>query len=694
MIATNAAPSVRPGGLVTVAFLKARVDEGHDHLDLFWPLLIDVVSTFGSRSFSTSEVQESLAQRHGMAIPQDTVATLLKRATKRAVLVREAGRYHVSFKSPLPRSTVSAEKQAIEASQLRFGDALRAHAVKRGLALATPDAALELFFRFLEDAQVAILLGNAPDTGTAGNATIREQAICAEFIHDVARDDMAMQAVLRGMLEGLVIYHAAFLPALNTANRSFKDLRAIFDTVLVRQALGYEGDAMRVLVRETIDLLKASGVQCLVLDKTMHEIQRILSMYQDKLGSSDGRASLRPVPMARHFLSQRFSPADVREMSALLETEVTAAGFRVQTAPPRTREYTAGELALANRFADPIRKDPLEPRVQHDVDCVAAVLTLRANHRSSTVEDARAIFVTSSPLVIHNARLWWEEDEQESGIPPIAHIRALTNVAWLKKPSTCANYKVRELVALCAAAMRPTQDTWKRFLRHLDALKQSQKLTSDEVVAIVVSAMSDRLLREAESEEDDPADIDSVTLDDVVARVKASYGADADSRVQAVRTEYERRLADIEARAQENTAQVTTKAKEEVETVTSEYKQRLTALEERERAEAETRRRRELAIDGWARRWAYRLSRTLQWLLIVPVSAGSLSLLLGHPRHTGWIGVLIGLAVAITILLEVSGIFKHVSELRDTLEVKLTRRLREWMTRQQPELAAQHSEAI
>ena len=248
---------------------------------------------------------------------------------------------------------------------------------------------------------------------------------------------------------------------------------------------------------ETVDVLKASGVQRLVFDKTVHEIQRILAMYEARLATAQGRNSLEPRPMTRHFLTQRYSPSDVREMSALLEREIIAAGFQIMRAPSHVREYTAGEPALAARLAGRDKKDELAHRVVHDVDCVAGILTLRKGHRSASLDDARAVFATASPLVIRNTRLWWEEDEHETGIEPVVHIRALTNLAWLKKPSLCSDFKVRELVALCTAALRPEQATWDRFLRHLDSLEKSKKLSTNERVAVLVSAMSDRLLRRA-----------------------------------------------------------------------------------------------------------------------------------------------------------------------------------------------------
>lgn len=652
-------PNVRPGGLVTVAFLKARLDEGSDHLGIFMPLVLDVIARLPDQSFTTGDIQEALAADHEVAMPQQTVATLLKRAVGKKYLLRESGRYRRSVTRKLPPSNVAVEKEQIEEDQRRLGEALRSHAERRRLKIESTDAALDMLLRFLEAEQVALLLGNPPERADAADASQQERGIVAEFVQDIVRDDPALLGVLRRMLEGLVLYHAAFLPDLNAATRRFTNLRVVFDSSLVRQALGYEGTAMRTLMRETLDVLKASGVQCLVFDKTVHEIQGILAMYEARLATAQGRGSLRPVPMTRYFLTQHYSPSDVREMSALLEREVVAAGFQIQRAPSRVRDYTAGERALAARLADRGTKDETEPRVVHDVDCVAGVLTLRKGHRSASLEDARVVFATEAPLVIRNSRLWWKEDEHETGIEPVVHVRALTNLAWLKRPSLGSDFKVRELVALCTAALRPKQSTWARFLRHLTSLQQSQKITSDEVAAILVSAMSDQLLRDAQLEEDDPSDIDAVTLDEIVDRVTAAYGADAKERVQAVRDDYEAKLAQAEAR--ERAAVERAKAAEH--------------------AAAEELRRRSMANEGRAHTWARRITRTVQGTVILLIMTGALALIIGHPVQSGWVGVGIGLAVVVFIVLELVGILKHVSEWGASMEARLTKRFRERFSR-------------
>lgn len=651
-------PKVQAGGLVTIAYLKARLDEGDDHLGIFMPLLIDVLPGLANQNFTSADVQEALARTHSVAMPQVAVTTLLKRATRQRLLVRDAGRFHLDPKKDLPRSNVAGEKAHLEQGQLRLGEALRRHAERRGLTIESPLAALDLLLRFLEEEQIALLLGNPPNEQDSTAVTRRECAVIAEFLHDVVGPDPALTSVLSGMLEGLVLYHAAFLPDLASVDRKFQDLRVVFDSVLVRQALGYEGDSARILMRETIDLLKNSGARCIVFDKTVHEIQRILAMYETKLATPTGRSTLRQVPMARHLLTQRYSPSDVQEMSALLEREIVAAGFHIIETPVRVFKYTSGEDALAMRLSDPYTHDTSEPRIVHDVDCVAAVLTLREGHRSRRIEGVRVVFATTSPLVIRNTRIWWEEDEREGGIPPIVNVRSLANLAWLKMPATSADFQVRELVALCAAAMRPSQKMWRRFLGHLDSLQASQRLSPDEVTAIIVSAMSDRFLREAELDEDDPDDIDAGTLDEVVERVRAQYGADADMRIRQACEEYERRIAEA-ARAAMAEASEARRAAGGI---------------------AEELRRRDLALEGRASTWARRVVGGLYWLVLALVIVGAIAAVVSYSFRGGWLSVLVGLAVIVLAVLELCGVLGHLSAIRASLETRLRRKLRDWLS--------------
>ena len=340
-------------------------------------------------------------------MPKHTVGTLLGRVKRDGYIFRESGRYRLSATRALPHSNVAGEKQQIENGQRRLAAALKNHAERRGIRVDTVEAAQELLVKFVEDAQIAPLL-HGPAVPMERAEMQREDVIVAEFLQDVVGNDQAHELVVRRMLEGLVLYHAAFLPDLSVAGRRFGNLRAVFDSGLVRQALGYEGVAPRALMRDTIDLLKSSGVQCLVFDKTVDEIRKILTAYERRLGTSQGLRELRPSPMARYFVDRAILP---RALSArclrLLIRRSVRLGSKSRKSPRRDAKNVSAEQALSTRLADRVTGDELEPRVVHDVDCVAGILTLRKGHRSQSIDNARAVFVSDSRLVIRNVRLWW-----------------------------------------------------------------------------------------------------------------------------------------------------------------------------------------------------------------------------------------------------------------------------------------------
>jgi hypothetical protein len=166
----------------------------------------------------------------------------------------------------------------------------------------------------------------------------------------------------------------------------------------------------------------------------------------------------------------------------------------------------------------------------HDIACVAGVLTYRGGHRSDSLDDAKAIFVTTSGITTRCVSDWYSA-QGGRGLSPIMHYLLLSNLAWLKRPASAAQLKLHELVALCAAALRPSRGAWDAFLSHLRKLRDSGVLSSDEVTAIVATDLTDRLLVEEGVDEDS----DAATLSEVVERLKASYRGAAEVEINKAR---------------------------------------------------------------------------------------------------------------------------------------------------------------
>ena len=345
----------------------------------------------------------------------------------------------------------------------------------------------------------------------------------------------------------------------SSASRRFRDLRVFVDTRVLIQALGYQGEAARIAVGEMFATLRQTGARLAVFEGTVQEIKNLFYLYQKQLATSQGRESLYPNDLTRYFLTKRYAPSDVATCIALLDKQIQQLGLPIQPTPKRIPRYTLDEQDLAQRLAKGDNPE-LEPRVWHDVECIAAILTLRRGYATDDIDNAKAVFITSTGLVVKHATEWFRaqfEGEEFKGkaerfVQPVIHHLALSNVAWLKRPASGGNLKLRELVALCTAALRPSRIIWNQFLQHLRKLRDSGEISSDETIAILANHLTDVHLSDMEF---DDADMDADSLNDIVQRVQATYAAEANTQALKAK-EAEQARSSLELRVQQQAAKI------------------------------------------------------------------------------------------------------------------------------------------
>ena len=660
-----------PRGLATLAFLKARFDEGADYLDIFIPLVKDTIINVPTSRFSASQVQQLLHQRHRILIPQNTLTTLLNRLTRKRLLKRDSGLYTRLAK--LDNSAdITEKKKHLEAQYEQLASAFKTFAAKQKLAIDTEEA-LALILSFLQENNVEILLGAKHLVTQRIELSKRETRIVAEFVESAISERSVLGDLIANLTEGLVVYNTAFLNDISSAARKLTGLRIFLDSHFLRQAVGYEGAAQQALARETLDLLRVAGAQCLTFDKTVQEVQAILKMYENKLGTTQGRTTLHPTLMTRYFLTRRFTPSDMRQMSALLPQELLTIGIQIAPLPKHNPAYTLDEKKLALMFANFDEETQDEPRVVHDVDCVAGILTLRAGARSTHITGAKAVFATTSVQVLATVQKWYAE-EGETGVSPLVHIRALSNLAWLRRPALGQDIKIYELIAVCQAAVQPSRKTWRRFLDHLSKLEREGAITTDESVAVVVSNLTDGSLRELE----DLNNFSDSTLDEVVDRVLASYASDANRRIAQVEAASSERLMQIEASAAERLSKSQAKAQSQITEVDSKLSETQELLR-KEAEEARLGRSLKIAVEGKARSLAHLIAGAVTMTARILAVLGAIALVATHPFHSDAIGIIAASVIVAFLLLEVIGVLKHLREINERLALRLLPTTRRWV---------------
>lgn len=515
---TNGEKNLR--GLTTVALLKTNFDAGRDHIEMFRPFAEDAIAAFAGQKFTLEAAKQALREKHGLDIPATTLTTLLGRCVRSRVLKKERGEYVVQ--RPPARPSIEAERRRIDAEHHVLARAMCDFLATNGRPDVTEEGALGMLLEFISEHQIELLLDGEPDATRGAALAPKDTRRVARFVTEICLRDPQLSDFLQRVIEGFVLQNTLLLKDISLADRRFRNLTVYLDSGFVFGALGLLGDSVRIASREGLDLLRSVGAHLAMFDKTRDEMKRILSVYERNLATAEGRSTLHPTELTRFLITHRYKPSDIREMVSLLEASVQALGIELASTPPRMRQFTLDEKDLELRLAHFGRT---EMRNIHDVDCVAAILTLRSGRTTDSLDDARAVFATESRVVVNTVQQWYR-DHRQGGVAPIIHYIRLSNLAWLKKPASASKLKLQELVALCAAALKPSRKMWDAFLEHLRKLERDGKLTSDEAVAVVASELTDNLLAEVED-----SDGDKESLAAVVDRVRTAYEEKA--RVEA-----------------------------------------------------------------------------------------------------------------------------------------------------------------
>ena len=275
-------------GLATVALLKTNFDNGHNHLGMFQPFLLDAISSLAKDDFQVDEIRDAMSSRHGLVVPSQTLRTLLRRTSKSGLVRRECGRYF--RKQDFPQSDLREATAQIQSEHSRIARALRDYLAAHHQSPATDEEALALLLKFLERNHVGMVLDGPyqvqPDS--AESLSDGKSRLVVRFITEIVPSNNHLATILQRMVEGFILQNTLLLKDISTANRKFKDLRVFLDTRLVLQALGYQGETSLVATSDVITMLKQAGARVEVLESTIREIKTLLQVYQERLGTSQG----------------------------------------------------------------------------------------------------------------------------------------------------------------------------------------------------------------------------------------------------------------------------------------------------------------------------------------------------------------------------------------------------------------------
>lgn len=479
--------------LVSLALIESRIEENRgnkDRLSLFLPFVVDAVLSMGDTAFTRADAMDAVKRRSGIALPDTVVSALLRRMVRRREIVRKNGSYERTDVK-IPFNDIVSKKQDIEDSHSLLIDSMLSYVEANSINVHGKRKIRKALAAYL-DFHFKSLANHTLDEGADSDRPGDVDWVGRYLIWAQHNEPSHFETAVI-LVRGRIIYDAAFLPGFAGNQQSLNGLVVYLDSPVICRALGYHSEDEERLAKQAIDTLKHAGVSCRVFDRTVSEIARVLAGVCERW---DTKARFERLNTYDFFMAKRgYTRSDVERIASDPEIEIQRQlGLRVLDAPKRKAEYTSDEVALSKMLKRP-DGDLSDLAIWHDVDCVAAILTLREGRNATTLSRAGCFFATESYLTIRNVSIWWDKNEHRSDFPPIFSLVDLANLAWLYSDTfSKGDYGKESLIAACAASMSPSEEVWKLFSDKLMRLVDEKEIGAEAAAQYLYSMDSRSIL--------------------------------------------------------------------------------------------------------------------------------------------------------------------------------------------------------
>lgn len=157
------------------------------------------------------------------------------------------------------------------------------------------------------------------------------------------------------------------------------------------------------------------------------------------------------------------------------------------------------------------KKDTLD----NDIKSIAATLVLRDQFATESIEDCRAIFVTSNTQLTNRTRSFLVKEGVLNNryVMPIITDIELSSIVWLKCYSTHKDYPTKKLIEYSLAALEPTDELMKAFIHTVDKMQADGEIDYEEATLIKIDSFCRREL--ARITKGDASSVDEVVVHSV-----------------------------------------------------------------------------------------------------------------------------------------------------------------------------------
>lgn len=502
--------------LTSLAMLKVNIDQGQDYLDYLRPFILQVLCDHKPEPVNDVAVQEHIRNDFGLEIPYRTVQIVLKRLSRRHPLTREHGVYRIT--GDLPNPGIAAERATANRHIQSVVAGLKEFSKDTARPITSDDDTIKAICGFLAEFNIpclrAYLRGTViPTIEKHDNALI---VLVSKYVLSLQETEPKRFESFLVVVKGHMLANALLCPDLQQAPKTYKGVTFYFDTPLLIRRLGLEGQAKQAAVENLIKLLHNLGAKVAAFSHSRDEFERVIRGVSDWVNLPDGRG-----PIVMEARRSRTTKSDLIMLIDDIDGKLSAAGIEVLRTPSYVKNFQIDEKAFQGVLEDAVSY--YNPRAQEDdINSVRSIYVLRSGNTPKSVEQAKAVLVSSNSRFAKAAFKYGKHYEELRQVSSVITDFSLANMAWLKSPLGAPALPMNEVIAFSYAALQPSKQLLEKYIGEIDKLEKQGDFTARNHQLLRYSPLAQQELMNLTLGEEDEFTDKTVPelLDLVTAKIK------------------------------------------------------------------------------------------------------------------------------------------------------------------------------
>ena len=458
--------------LTSLAILKSFIDKGQDYLDYLKPFILQVLFEQQPEYVTDQILANYILEQFGLKIPDRTVQVVAKRLVKEKILQKNSGQYQVkqNMGDPMLSSQQTVARSRINSVVQEFIEFSK----NSPCPLSSHEDAMIAICTFLSKFDVQCLRSYVRGTTIPEYLDSRDTDIVlvSKYVLYLQNNKQDMFESFIVMVQGHMFANALLCPDLKHVSETFRKTTFYFDTPLVVQLIGAEGQERESAAKELLCLLQNLDGRIAIFEHTREELDRVIRVAAEKIEASDGRGRI--VFEARSHGTTR---SDLLFLANKIDKILDDYGIKTEMTPQYINEFQIDESELGQGLDEELSYYSDRAK-EYDINSVRSIYALRKNTSPPSLEKSVAILVTSNSPLAKAAWNYGQQHESSLEVSSVITDFSLANVAWLKAPLNAPELPQTEILAFSYAALQPSNELMNKFLVEVEKLEKKGEITS------------------------------------------------------------------------------------------------------------------------------------------------------------------------------------------------------------------------